>query len=405
MSAEYQNNGKQSQATRLEMLITIKYLLDECPSENKASKTTALTDYALKHFNVNLDRRRANSILDDLVKFTNDYKGILPYIVKKVDKKPRYYIVKNIFSHKAIKDISASLANNYNLTANNAKNLLEVFLNTVCNQEDKEKYLAKVDKKRFSQKHIAVALKAKYVQFEELRDNNKRFYFKFDEKPGVKDIASGKRINKLLSNKAKNVYEDYLAGIVYEIFGEGDDADVCIYLPDHKDAVMVNINNIFLKEDFEPIRQWSPTDFELVDSQYGPIDEWVAKYYSGKTGYVDKIVFKFFVGPRKKQLKEYASKYEEFFKKPMEYQLQKREVKIPKEDGSFETLVVEDAITSVDSNFAAFKKWYWEKGVFESVVILEPAYYNNLLLTDITRRFIRRMRVYGIKQETEKEGN
>lgn len=405
MSSEYQFNGKQSQATRLEMLITIKYLLDECPSETKASKTTALTEYALQNFNVNLDRRRANYILDDLVKFTNDYKGILPYIVKKVDKKPRYYIVKNIFSPKAIKDITASLTSNYNLTTTNAKKLVEVFLDTVCNEEDKQKYLNKIDKKRHSEKHITSALKAKYVLFEDLRENNKRFYFTFEESPGTKDVASGKRISKLMSNKSKNIYENYLAGIVYEIFGEGDDADVCIYLPDHKDAVMANINNISLKDDFEPIKQWSTTSFDLEESKYGPIDEWVAAYYSGKTGYLDNIVFKFYTGVKRKNLKELGAKYEEFFKSPMQYELKKREVNFSREDGSEEIIVVEDALTSVESNFVAFKKWYWESGAFQSVVVLQPAYYNNLLLADITRRFIRRMRVYGMKPESEKEGN
>ena len=405
MAKEYQFNGKQSQATRLEMLITIKYLLDECPSEEQASKTTALTDYALKNFNVNLDRRRANYILDDLVKFTNEYKGIIPYIVKKVEGKPRYYIIKNIFSPKAIKDITASLTSNYNLTVTNSKKLVEVFLDTVCSKEDKQKYLSKIDKKKHSEKHITTSLKAKYSLFEDLKENNKRFYFTFEEKPGVKDVASGKRITKLLSNKSKMVYENYLAGIVYEIFGEGSDADVCIYLPDYKDAVMVNINNVFLKEDFEPIKQWSTTSFELEESKYGPIDEWVATYYSGQTGYVDKIVFKFYTGPNRKTLKEYSEQYEEFFKKPMEYELKNREAIIPKEDGTNETIVVEDAVTSVECNFAAFKKWYWESGVFQSAVVLAPAYYNNLLLADITRRFIRRMKVYGVKPESENEGN
>ena len=405
MGEDYRFNGKQSQATRLEMLVTIKYLLDECPSETKASKTTALTEYALKNFGINLDRRRANYILDDLVTFTNEYRGILPYVVVKVEKKPRYYIVKNIFTPKAIKDITASLTSNYNLTETNTKKLVEVFLDAVCNEEDKQKYLNKINKKKYAQKHISASLKAKYVLFESLRDGNMRFYFTFDEKPGVKDVASGKRITKLLNNKSKNVYENFLAGIVYEIFGEGADADVCIYLPDHKDAVMVNINNVFLKEDFEPIKQWAPTQFELDESKYGPIDEWVATYYAGKTGFVDEIVFKFYVGPKNKTLNEYASKYQEFFKEPMEYTLQEREVELPKEDGTIEKQIVKDAITSVKSNFVAFKKWFWEKGVFESVVILKPAYYNNLLLTDITRRFIRRMKVYGMKQDTEKESS
>ena len=405
MATEYQFNGKQSQATRLEMLITIKYLLDECPSANKASKTTALTEYALKNFNVNLDRRRANYILDDLVKFTNEYKGILPYIVKKVDKKPRYYIEKNIFSQKAIKDITASLASNYNLTVTNSKKLVEVFLDTVCNEEDKQKYLSKINKKKYSEKHISSALKAKHVMFENLKEENKRFYFRFEENPGTKDVASGKRVSKLMANKSKMVYENYLAGIVYEIFGEGDDADVCVYLPDYKDAVMVNINNIFLKEDFEPIKQWSTTSFELEDSKYGPIDEWVAAYYSGKTGYVDNIIFKFYTGPKRKNLQEFSIQYEDFFKLPMVCEFKNREVKFPKEDGTFETVIAEDAITSVDCNFAAFKKWYWESGAFQSVVVLKPAYYNNLLLADITRRFIRRMKVYGMKQDTENEGN
>ena len=101
--------GKQVDATRQELFITLKYLLDNCYDKEHTSKTVDLMNYAKEHYSVLLDRRRVNGILEFLAELPLTFPGILPFTIKKIDRKPRYFIEKAYFNKHNAKKISQAI--------------------------------------------------------------------------------------------------------------------------------------------------------------------------------------------------------------------------------------------------------------------------------------------------------
>ena len=79
----------------------------------------------------------------------------------------------------------------------------------------------------------------------------------------------------------------------------------------------------------------------------------------------------------------------------MQYELVDREVEVKHLDGTIELRNVQDAYVNVECCFNAFKKWYWESGAFENVVVIEPSNWNDRLLEEITEKFAKRLTKYG----------
>ena len=230
------HNGKQGNATRQELFIALKYLLDKCPDEKNTSKTTELQEYAKNNFGVLLDRRRVNDIFDSLVDFTQNNRGVIPYVVKKVEDKPRYYIKKDLFNNKEIECIAKAIQNDPSISSTRANKYINSFLNTVCSKADKEKIDRKL-KRTEVHKMRASDLEMEFQEyFSYLRDTQKRFYFKFKQpiRPGdCTDKNFCRQVQKAGPNK------EY-AGIVFDLYTIKKQVDVCIYLPDLRCAVIAH---------------------------------------------------------------------------------------------------------------------------------------------------------------------
>lgn len=388
MEEKYVYNGKQTQSTRLEMLIAIKYLLDECSSSSKLSKATALTKYAEDNFKVNLDRRRVNQIFADLSELTTKYPDILPYQVIKAPNKPRYYIKKTLFNEREIKNISSSLAHDHSKTKAAIDKTIDSFLNKACSQEEKERYIKRLENKQEKQGYALPINNNIQNYIEDLCEYRVRFQFKLKNKrrvPSASEILFSRAILNLIRT------DNYIGGIVYKIISTAKGNEVCIYLQDYKDAIIVKMENIEFHPNYKPVKQLKAPTFDLPNSKYSSIDDWLDHYYKGQTGRVQKIKFKFQI----RALDEYKKKYEDYFQIPFVYTVEDREVKTINYEGKEETFLTQDVVSEVKCNFSSFENWYWSSGVFESVVILEPAYWNNRLLSSITKRFERRLEKYG----------
>lgn len=132
---DYEYNGKNGQATRMEMLIALDYLINNCTSEKKTSKTLELVEYANNKYNTFIDRRRANGIFEDLVNISNNYPQLLPILVKKVPNKPRYYVEKRLLDEQDVLRIANSITSNKTLSKQASNELLEKFLNVAFTEE------------------------------------------------------------------------------------------------------------------------------------------------------------------------------------------------------------------------------------------------------------------------------
>ena len=391
------HNGKQSEATRLELFIALQYLLEKCPNKKQVSKTLDLQQYAEDNFGVLFDRRRVNPTFDTLVKLTRDNPNVLPYKVIRLDGKPRYYIEKTLFDKKEIKAISKAINNDSSLSKAKAKQYVEAFLDKVCTKEEKEKILQGFAKKNQLEKHISAPTMNAVDYIEELRDSQKRFYFKLKRLVKTVDCSSTDAFNKV--NRTVTIENEYMPAIVFDYYQLGTTTDVCLYLQDEKAAVIVNINAIAIKQDYEPLKQINAVTFDINSKTYASLDDWVAKYYTGKTGSVVDIKFQFPLDSKNKLLDKYSRAYREFFKQVMEYEIKEEPEIVINVDGQEHRYINRYAIATISCNLFAFKKWYFEYGCYEDIDILEPRDLNNRLLERYIRTFYMRIEKFGVSRE------
>ena len=399
----YEKNGKQLHSTRFELMIALNYLLDNCPNEKKTSKTIDLERYSLENFKDGfIDRRKANEIFEDLVEFTQKYPNIIPYTVLKVNNKPRYYIKKNLFSEKDIDKISNAIKNHPTLTEQASDQLIERFLDKVTDEEKKNKIVQKLKQTPAVVQHIESDEEMRKIEeFQWLRDNQARFYFKLEKQPESNDITSfspffGNSMLDYRGRKIKPIYEGYYAGYVYELRQTGKSTKVIIYLPDYQSAVIANIKDVTRQTLHNPFPSEGEVAFPLKDNRM-TIEDWVEAHYQGKGKRANQVLFKFYTGENNFYLNDLKPKFKAFFKKPMNYRLETRTLTREGLNGEPRTIVANDAYVEVECCFEAFKKWYWESGAFQRVVVLEPKEWNDRLLELIVDRFARRLTNYGYK--------
>ena len=393
------HNGKQGNATRQELFIALKYLLEKCSDEKHTSKTVELQEYAEEIFGILLDRRRVNDIFDSLVDLTTKNPEVLPYVVKRVDNKPRYYIKKTLFSNKEIESIAKAIQNDQSISTTKANKYLDAFLNVACNKPDKDKFNKKLKNAEMRKLRISDSEMEIKEYFEWLRDTQRRFYFTFKKRVRPGDCTNFDMYRNLVSKKG---FKDSWAGIVFDLYTNKKQVDACIYLPDHRSAIIVHLQDIELNRSFEPTEQWNTVSFYIGENQ--KLDEWIKHYYQGETGVIYPIKFAFPAGDNETILSKLIKSFANFFGEKMDYVSKERVTTIELPNGETKEVTVTDIIASTRHNYESFKKWYWEGEYkpYETVVVLFPAAFNDRLLAPITRRFQTRLSNFGYDSERGK---
>ncbi len=396
------HNGKQVKSTRQELFIALKYLLEKCPDAKHTSKTVGLEKYAQDSFNAFLDRRRANDIFNSLMELTTDIPGVLPFVIKRVEGKPRYYIQKTAFETKEIESITKAVLNDQSISARKADKIIDKFLNAACNQNDKEKILSKLLKNDTHKLRLSEPEMENKEYFEMLRDTQKRFYFKLKRHIKTGDCTD-LRAYTMFARRSETKTE--YAGIVFEVYTIKKQVDVCIYLPDYHHAIITHIENIELNQEFEPTEQWNTVSFYIGENQ--TIESFVEKYYSGKTGIRYPIKFAFPAGDNDTILQKLSKSFYTFFNETFEFERQSRVHKIVLPSGRTEEVTVTDIIARAKTahNYESFRKWFWdgEYHPYETVTVIFPAAFNDRLLGPITNRFRSRIDNYGYESENGKK--
>lgn len=394
--------GKQVDATRQELFITLKYLLDNCYDEEHTSKTVDLMDYAKANYNVLLDRRRVNGILEFLAELPQTFPGILPFTIKKVDRRPRYYIEYSAFNTKEIKKIAEAISKYEDITKAMSDALINKLLDNICDKPTKDKIIASIDKGKNRNRHQSHQTVEKFFTIEDLIENQYQFLFKPRKRieyPSCSNAKVYETVNGLLNENDK-----YIKTVGY-IRAKGK--DVCLYFPDIEGAAIVDVDNIIIKKFSVYHKRQDSLSFELVDSSHEDIDTMIDSYYKGQTGVQYTIEFKYVVGTEddidEKTVDKLKKDYEEYFGTPMACELINREETDENENGEQITTVYVDAHGSVKCNFTSFRKWYWEHGWFKHLVVVSPSSFNNRLLSPFIERFRKRVDKYGRKPLTQEE--
>ena len=255
---EYEHNGKQCDSTRKELLIALQYLLDNCYDVEHTSKTIDLCKYAGEK-GIYLDRRRANSIFDSLVEFTNGKYNTLPYKVTKISDKPRYYVQKAFFNNSDIKAIASAINNDESITQTKSEEYLNKFLDKMCTNGQKTQILKKIQNKIAAPKHISQNKNNNFIVFEEIMDNQYTFSFK------IKDVNEFHAVDctGLTKKLFDAIFEgEWLVGYIYNVIRKYNTLVVYLDAPYYA-AIMLKTNNIVFNGDYD-VREsvFAPT-FEL----------------------------------------------------------------------------------------------------------------------------------------------
>ena len=281
--------GKQVDATRQELFITLEYLIDNCYDAEHTSKTIELTQYAQDKYNVLLDRRRANSILEFLADLPNSFPGILSFTVKKIDGKPRYYIENTLFSRYEIKKISEAIFKDERLSAEMAKKYVDKFLSKTCNDKDKAKLLEDFGKKEKRANHSTRKTAERIVKMDELIEEQAAFLFRPRERI-KREACSNTRVSfkiNSLVRRAKNPRYDEQSYIEAIGYTQAKGNDVCLYIPEYEGAIIIDINNIKIKPGSLLSYRRRGESFELADSQYSNIDEMIDLFVENRTSTIE----------------------------------------------------------------------------------------------------------------------
>lgn len=380
-------NDKQNQSTRIELLIAIAYLLDECYDENHTSKTIRLTEYAKEKYGVFLDRRRANPILSQLYEISNSDKSTktkkFPFAINKVG--CRYYIEKRLMKDKDLLSVITAIRKDDTISDKDTNRVIGKILDVCCTKTQKENILSQSQHIKTPPKKTSEKFFTAYSQLEDCVTHKMILHFRFVDAHAISCSYSARYREITLYLRESEVLLARVYSIVHRPNKKTDKVILHMEYKNYKFAVITDVENIEIVE--ESTENWSKKDNLDIDG-FESIEAWFEQFYQGKSGYIRAIKFKFWDNNYERVKKAYC----EFFKTDdLPYTTQERKVKLS--DGQEITAI--DCICSVDCNFRAFKKWYFDYHLYEFLVILEPRVMNDELIGELVERFARRLTKYG----------
>ena len=380
-------NDKQNQSTRIELLIAIAYLLDECYDEKHTSKTIRLTEYAKEKYGVFLDRRRANPILSQLYEISNNDKNVktkkFPFAINKIG--CRYDIEKRLMKDKDLVSVITSIRKDETISDKDTNRIINKLLDVCCTKTQKENILTQSQHIKTPPKNLSEKLIGIYSQLENCVADKMILHFRFADPRSI-NCSYSIRLREITRYiREAEVLLARVYSIVHRPNKKTDKVILHMEYKSYKFAVVTDVENIEIVE--EPTENWSKKDNLDIDG-FESIDAWFDQYYQGKSGHIQAIKFKFWNDYYEKVKQAYC----EFFKtEDLPYTTQERKAKLY----NGEEVTVLDYVCSVDCNYRAFKKWYFDYHLYEFLVVLDPPVLNDDLIGEFVERFAKRLTKYG----------
>lgn len=389
-------NDKQNQSTRIEFLVAINYLLDECFDKEHCSKTIRLTEYAQEKFGLFIDRRRVNPILSQLYELSHSEKNAksikLPFVINKIG--CRYYIEKRIMREKDLLYIVTSIKKDETISDKETDRIINKILDVCCTKSQKATIQTKAKQYITPSKKLSNKVVETYEYLRDCISQKLILHYRFVDYTDIHCSANHivmyrEGLTKALQNN------DILLSRVYAIAPHINKKSDIVILhmewKNHRIAISTKIENIIIVEN--ATESWATKENLSIDG-YDSIDDWFDELYKGKSGFVHNIKFKFWF----KYYEEVKKAYCEFFKmEDMPYEVIDRQVKLHNE----EEATTQDYVCSIECNYRSFRKWYFDNNLFNYLVVLEPAYLNDDLLGDLVERFAKRLTKYGARYNYE----
>ena len=391
---------------RNEFLIVLDYLIHHTGDEKHATTQSEIVKYANKEYGVTIRRDRIPQILLHLAQLSEKYPDKLPFKLKTVMPKSanddndgarrKYYVSERAFTEKEILKIISAIQSDSTISASATKSLVDKFLKETACDSKVDSIKQKLEKKQRKTSKFTDRGMDYLEMLEELAINNERVWFSVKD---TDDVDFDKTSFELRQNfRRKN--EHY--GHIYAVKEVNNKFIVIVYLSEFKRAMITPITNIVINShlDLNDLNKSSHVDFALDDSKYASIDEWVEKHYKGQDGRLIEFVFKFTLDESLQKETEYITKtFEKQWKKKMEYTIKDREVERAyfDEEGNrqTETFTVQDAYVTIETTRESFRHWYQDFKIVSNVVIIKPAFLNDMWLAPLLSRLSRRITKYG----------
>ncbi len=383
-------NDKQNQSTRIEFLVAINYLLDECYDKDHSSKTIRLTEYAQEKYDLFLDRRRANPILSQLYEISHadrNAKSIkLPFVINKVG--CRYYIEKRIIKEKDLLSIVTSIKKDETISDKETERIVNKILDVCCTKSQKAIIQTKAKQYITPTKNLSSKAVETYEYLRDCINQKLILHYQFVDYTDIHCSARHSIMFKeglIQAMRNKDVLLSRVYAIAPHINKKSDIVILHMEWKKHRLAISTKIENIIIAE--PATESWATKENLSIDG-YDSIEDWFDELYKGKSGFVRKIKFKFWF----EYYEEVKKAYCEFFKmEDMPYEVVDRQAKFY----NGEEVITQDYVCSIECNYRSFEKWYFDNNLFKYLVILEPAYLNDDLLGDLVERFANRLTKYG----------
>ena len=386
-------------APRMEMLITIDYLLNKAYDKEHAAKQTDIVKYANEEYGMSIRRDRIAQILTHLEEIYQHSPNLLPFELGVVNlrKTKKYYIVKRLFKDSDIVKIVSAIKSDSKLSDEETNRLCSHFLDVSVNKEKRDEIDRKVAKRGQRVNKIQAKEYKTQEAFLNAIENKAVLVFKlktFDESVGIS--RTGFRFKRMVANYVNEETYSY----AYQTYTINKTLYLVLYIPNERMAILTKYNNV----EFIRVNESWNTDIDFEIDNYDSIDDWVEKHFLGKDGILTTFKLKTTIGAKGKKVNSgfnsFVKSFESYWNKQFEYEVVEREVPLERIDENGErqsdSIIALDAVFTIEANYASFKNWY-DSGIFDKAVILEPRRLNDRFLREKIKRYAKRLTKYGEK--------
>lgn len=395
---------------RNEFLIVLDYLLHHTSDEKHATTQAGIVKYAKNEYNVLMRRDRIPQILLHLEQLTAKYPNKFPFKLKTVMPKSatddddgtrrKYYISERAFTDDELLKIVSAIQSDKAISNNATAKLIDKVLRENASESKIESLKKKLNSKKRKISKVTDKGMDYLEKIEKMATDHETIWFTIKDFREVDFDVSRYSMRRAMQNEEEH------CGYIYAWNEVNNKYKLIIYLRDHKHAMITPTNNVVINRHMDLSDLNGLPDYALDNKQFASIDEWVEKHYQGQDGFIEKFVFKFTLSDTLRKETEYIeTSYRKHWNRAMEYEIRDREVEVERfnDDDELvkETIIVKDAYVTIETTRESFLHWYRDYKIMTNVVIISPAHLNDLVLTPIVNRFVKRLNKYGARYDYE----
>ena len=393
---------------RNELFIVLDYLLHHTSDEKHATSQTSIVKYAKAEYGVDIRRDRIPQILLHLSQLTEKYPDKFPFKLKTVMPKSatgaedgarrKYYISERAFSDKEILKIVSAIQSDKTISTDATNKLVDKLLRETASEKKIQDLKKKLEKKQRKSGKFTDRGMDYLERVEEMAASNETIWFT------IKDFADADfdcpryMVRRLMKDQTEH------RGFIHSIKEVNNKFVLIIYLPDYKHAMITPTTNVVIVRhmDLNDINQ--VVDFPLANEKYASIDEWVEQHYKGLDGFLVTFKFKFILEDLRAKDFEYIDmSFRKHWKQAMNYETVEREADVIRMDDNggevVGTRLVHDAFVTIKTTRESFEHWYKDYKILSKVVIVQPSFFNDIILAPLLNRLARRINKYGSRYD------